>query len=77
MVKMTAPRPTRSATPQRALLVADETNEHEAFAIDLLAELQRGRSGVFAGGRITNVVDTVHFVRSETKRGIQAADPVA
>lgn len=62
---------------QRALLVADETNEHEAFAIDLLADLQRKGVGVFDGRQVTNIVDTVHFVRSETNRGVQAADLVA
>lgn len=62
---------------QRVLLVADETTEHEAFALDLLADLQRSGVGVFAGRRISNIVDTVHFVRSETNRGVQAADLVA
>lgn len=62
---------------RRALLVADETNEHEAFAIDLLADLQRHGVGVFTGRKIASIVDTVHFVRSETNRGVQAADLVA
>lgn len=62
---------------QRTLLVADETNEHEAFAIDLLADLQRSGYGVFSGRRIANIVDTVHFVRSDSNRGVQAADLVA
>ena len=62
---------------QRTLLIADETNEHEAFAIDLLADLQRRGQGVFAGATIRNVIDTVHFVRSDTNRGVQLADLVA
>lgn len=62
---------------QRALLIADETHEHEAFAIELLADLQRRGVGVFAGTQIRNIVDTVHFVRSETNRGVQLADLVA
>jgi hypothetical protein len=62
---------------QRALLVADETNEHESYAIDLLADLQRRGVGVFRGHKINNVIGTVHFVRSEVDRGVQAADLVA
>lgn len=62
---------------QRVLMVADETNEHEAFAIDLLADLQRSGQGVFSGRKITNIVDTVHFVRSNTNRGVQVADLIA
>lgn len=61
----------------RALLVADETHEHEAFAVDLLADLQRRGVGVFTGAKIKNIIDTVHFVRSETNRGVQLADLVA
>lgn len=60
------------------LLVADETSEHEQFALDLLLELQRGNaSRGLSLGQVTNVVDTVHFVRSETNRGVQLADMVA
>ena len=62
---------------QRALLVADQTHENEAHSIDLLFALQRDGSGVFPGKQITNIIDTVHFVPSETNRGVQAADLVA
>ncbi|WP_026820644.1 DUF3800 domain-containing protein [Arthrobacter castelli] len=62
---------------QRVLLVADETTEHDAFAINLVAGMQRQETiGVGAYGAIRNVVDTVHFVRCETNRGVQLADLV-
>lgn len=63
---------------ERALLVADQTNEHEQFALDLLVDLQTGRPrpGLDLGD-MTNIIDTVHFVRSETNRGVQLADLVA
>lgn len=61
---------------QRALLVADETNEHDAFAISMVQSMQRGLGGVYPGRRVTRVVDTVHFVRSESNRGVQLADLV-
>lgn len=63
---------------ERTLLVADETNEHEQYALDLLVDLQTGRPRRGLNfGRVTRVVDTVHFVRSETNRGVQLADLVA
>lgn len=60
------------------LLVADETNEHEQYALDLLFDLQTGkpRPGLDLGV-VDRVIDTVHFVRSETNRGVQFADLVA
>ena len=60
----------------RALLVADETNEHEAYSITMLQSMQRGEGGVYRGRKITRIVDTVHFVKSETNRGVQIADLV-
>lgn len=62
----------------RTLLVADQTNEHEQFALELLAGLQAGqpRPGLDLGP-MNQVIDTVHFVRSETNRGVQLADLVA
>lgn len=61
----------------RALLVADETHEHEVFALDLVAKMQR-EAGPYGGGPVlTSIVDTVHFVRSETNLGVQLADLVA
>lgn len=63
---------------ERTLLVADETNEHEQFALDLLVDLQTGRPRPGLNfGALTQLVDTVHFVRSETNRGVQLADLVA
>ena len=61
----------------RALLVADETQEHEAFAIGVVAGMQASGTGVVAGRVIDRVIDTVHFVRSEDNRGVQLADLVA
>jgi len=62
---------------QRALLVADETQEHEAFAIGVVAAMQARGEGVVPGRLISRVIDTVHFVRSEDNRGVQLADLVA
>lgn len=63
---------------ERALLVADETQEHEAFAISLVADLQASGVGVVAGRRVVErIIDTVHFVRSKDNRGVQLADLVA
>ena len=49
---------------QRALLVADETQEHEAFAIGVVAGMQASGAGIVPGRVIDRVIDTVHFVRS-------------
>lgn len=66
------------ANRERTLLVADETNEHEQFALDLLIDLQTGRPRPGLDfGAIKQIVDTMHFVRSETNRGVQLADLVA
>lgn len=64
---------------QRALLVADETNEHDSFAIDLVRRMQNDHQSVFphTGRPIDHIIDTVHFVRSEDNRGVQLADLVA
>lgn len=62
---------------QRALLVADETNEHEAFAIGMVAGMQATGLGIVPGRIIGQVIDTVHFVRSDVNRGVQLADLVA
>ncbi len=62
---------------RRALLVADETNEHEAFSIGLVAGLQTLGVGVVAGRLVEHIIDTVHFVRSHDNRGVQLADLVA
>ena len=61
---------------QRALLVADETQEHEAFAIGVVAGMQASGAGIVAGRVVDRVIDTVHFVRSEDNRGVQLADLV-
>lgn len=69
----THPDPMRS----RALLVADETNEHQAFAIQMVAGMQRTGDGVVSGRRLSRVIDSAHFVRSQDNRGVQVADLVA
>lgn len=63
---------------ERTLLVADETNEHEQFALDLLTAMQSGNPprGLKMGS-MSQIVDSVHFVRSETNRGVQLTDLVA
>jgi len=62
---------------QRALLIADETDEHEAFAIGMVAGMQVSGTGVVPGRIIGRVIDTVHFVKSNVNRGVQLADLVA
>lgn len=62
---------------QRALLVADETQEHEALAIGVVAAMQAAGEGVVRGRLINRMIDTVHFVRSQDNRGVQVADLVA
>jgi hypothetical protein len=61
---------------QRALLVADETQEHESFAIGVVAGMQASGTGVVAGRVIDRVIDTVHFVRSHDNRYVQLGDLV-
>ncbi|MDR8020051.1 DUF3800 domain-containing protein [Nesterenkonia aerolata] len=62
---------------QRALLIADETDEHNHFQLDLLRDMQDGDGGVGFNLTLRNIVDTVHFVESDTNRGVQLADLVA
>jgi hypothetical protein len=62
---------------QRALLIADQTDEHEAFALELLNGMQRSGGPVGSGPATSHIIDTVHFVRSETNPGVQIADLVA
>lgn len=63
----------------RTLLVADESTEYEQFTLDLVSGLQAGGTSSTGSklGRMDRIVDTVHFVRSETNRGVQLADLVA
>lgn len=62
---------------RRVMLIADETHENSVFQIDLVSQMQRGRAGIGSGRTLLNVVDTVHFVDSQTNRGVQLADLVA
>jgi hypothetical protein len=62
----------------RVLLVADESRDTEAQALKGLANYQQyGTPWGWAPRPIRRVVDTIHFVRSTTNRGIQLADCVA
>lgn len=64
------------ALRQRAILIADETKEHEDLAIDLVRTMQA--TGNPLGGRmLQRIIDTVHFVKSEQSPGVQLADLVA
>lgn len=69
----------RQADPmrQRALLIADETHEHERFAIEQLKRQQQGRGGEVPGIQTAHLVDNIHFVRSQDSRAVQLADVVA
>lgn len=62
---------------QRALLVADETHEHERFVIDMVRRQQQTGFGQVKGKQLEHIVDTVHFVRSHDNRCVQLADAVA
>lgn len=62
---------------QRAILVADETKEHERPSIALLGKMQRVGPPIGRGGALKRIVDTVHFVRSGDNAGVQLADIVA
>ncbi len=59
----------------RVLLVADEAREIEDGALRDLANYQQlGTTWGWNTERIDHVVDTIHFVRSETNPAIQLAD---
>lgn len=56
------------------VLVADESREHELSAVDMVADLQQWGTGIVPGKRISSIIDTLHFVRSEVSPGVQMAD---
>ncbi len=61
----------------RVLLVADEAREIEEAALRDLAEYQvLGTSWGWCPEEINCIIDTIHFVRSETNWGIQLVDCV-
>lgn len=62
---------------QRTLLIADETDEHEAYAHGLVAQMQVRKPSLAEGPALTRIVDQVHFVQSETSPGVQLADLAA
>lgn len=62
----------------RMLLVADEAREVESAALRDLANYQEvGTSWGWKTERIDRIIDTIHFVRSETNPVIQLADCTA
>jgi len=61
---------------QRALIVADETTEHDAYCVQLVKDMQRQQSDARGFG-LEHVVDTAHFAKSQDSRGVQLADLVA
>lgn len=62
---------------QRTLLIADETDEHQAYAHGLVAQMQVRKPSLAEGPALTRIVDQVHFVQSETSPGVQLADLAA
>lgn len=62
---------------QRTLLIADETHEHEEYALGLVTQMQAGSPSSDGDPTLTRIVDQVHFVRSETSPGVQLADLAA
>lgn len=62
----------------RVLLVADEAREVESAALRDLANYQEfGTSWGWKTVKIDHIIDTIHFVRSETNPAIQLADCAA
>jgi len=62
----------------RVLLVADEAREAEDAALrDLASYQQLGTSWGWKTERIEHIIDTIHFVRSETNPAIQLTDCAA
>lgn len=62
---------------QRALIVADESDENNHYQLQLLRSMQDGSGGIGKSIALTNIVDTVHFVESRVNRGVQLVDLVA
>jgi len=62
---------------KRALLIADETHEHERYALHQFRRQQVGEGGVVSGPATDRLIDNIHFVRSEDSRAVQLADVVA
>lgn len=58
----------------RKIIVADEAKEHELKVVKMMRSMQRhGGGGEVPGGPLTNVIDTLHFVRSHDSPGVQMA----
>ena len=61
---------------QRALIVADQTQEHEAFVIERVDAMRR-LGDPFWGKRLKRVAESVYFVESQNSPGVQLADLIA
>jgi len=65
------------AAAELVLTVADEAKEHEVRAIGLVSEMQEWGVGVIPGRQLVHIIDSLHFVNSESNPGVQLADLVA
>jgi hypothetical protein len=63
--------------PDLKVVVADEAKEQQLAAVKLVANLQEWGGGEVPGRTLTTVIDSLHFVRSDTSPGVQLADLVA
>lgn len=64
--------------PGLKLIIADEAKEQQVYAQKMLTGMQQWHwSGEVPARKLTTVVDSLHFIRSDTSPGIQLADLVA
>ncbi|MDR6611235.1 DUF3800 domain-containing protein [Leifsonia sp. 1010] len=67
----------RAGQPLR-ILIADQTQEHQLRATDMVGEMQwRPLGGEVPGRLLSTVIDSIHFVDSKSSPGVQLADCVA
>jgi hypothetical protein len=59
------------------VVVADDSKEQSAAAIEMFTELQELGLGEVPGSQLNSYVDSLHFVRSQDSHGVQLADLVA
>lgn len=59
------------------IVVADESKEQAAGAIDMFADLQALGVGEVPGRQLERLIDSLHFVRSHDNPGVQLADLTA
>lgn len=64
--------------PGLKLIVADEAKEEQAYAQRMMMGMQQWQwAGEVPGSRLTTIIDSLHFVRSDASPGVQLADLVA